>query len=299
MADAQPPSDLHHQAETAAAALPPLLVAAERVAATVSQGVHGRRRVGQGETFWQFRRYEFGDSTQLIDWRQSAKSDPVFVRELEWEAAQSVWLWVDRSPSMIYRSNADLPDKGWRAKVLALALTVLLIRAGERVALMGSGMVPASGRTALLRLVDALERPEDPSTDGLPETEFVPRYGRVVMFADFLEPLENIRATVARLSGHGIQGHLVQVLDPAEETLPFSGRIEFEGAEGEGRVLIGRVESVRQAYREELAHHQAGLDALAASFGWTVTRHHTPVPPEKVLMALYLMLSETWPGRGN
>ena len=93
-------SDLHHRAEELAAHLPPLLVAAERVAATVSQGVHGRRRVGQGETFWQFRRYQFGDSTQLIDWRQSAKSQPVYVRETEWEAAQSVWLWRDGSPSM-------------------------------------------------------------------------------------------------------------------------------------------------------------------------------------------------------
>ncbi|MEE9317806.1 MAG: DUF58 domain-containing protein, partial [Rhodospirillales bacterium] len=70
-------SEIHQKAEEFAAYLPPLLVAAKRVAATVSQGVHGRRRVGQGETFWQFRRYEFGDSTQLIDWRQSAKSQPV------------------------------------------------------------------------------------------------------------------------------------------------------------------------------------------------------------------------------
>ena len=84
-------SDIHHKAEELAALLP-LMVAAERVAATVSQGVHGRRSVGQGETFWQFRRYGFGDSTQLIDWRQSAKSQPVYVRETEWEAAQSVWL---------------------------------------------------------------------------------------------------------------------------------------------------------------------------------------------------------------
>src|SRR3546814_6131026 len=84
------PLPLRHRAEQLAATLPPLLVAAERVAATVAQGVHGRRRVGQGETFWQYRHYDFGDQPQSIDWRQSAKSDMVFVRQMEWEAAQSV-----------------------------------------------------------------------------------------------------------------------------------------------------------------------------------------------------------------
>src|SRR3954451_5604219 len=98
-----------HRSESVAARLPPLLVAAERVAATVAQGVHGRRRVGTGETFWQYRRYEPGDSAARIDWRQSAKTQPVYVRENEWEAAQSVWLWHDRSDSMNWRSTPHLP----------------------------------------------------------------------------------------------------------------------------------------------------------------------------------------------
>lgn len=292
MADPLDRPDLHHEAETAAAGLPALLVAAERVASTVSQGVHGRRRVGQGETFWQFRRYEFGDSTQMIDWRQSAKSDPVYVRELEWEAAQSVWLWVDGSPSMDYASDANTGTKGWRAKVLAMALTSLLIRAGERVALMGSGMIPATGRNTLLRLASILEHPEGVQTASLPGPEFVPRHGRVILFGDFLAPLNETRAAIARLADHGVEGHLVQILDPSEETLPFDGRVEFEGPEGEGTIMIGRVESVRQAYAEELAHHQAGLDAVARSFGWSLTRHMTHRPPETVLMTLYQLLSQ-------
>ena len=99
-----PLAALRQRAEEAAAALPPLLVAAERVAATVAQGVHGRRRVGQGETFWQFRQYQPGDAASRIDWRESAKSQRLYVRETEWEAAQSVWLWRDGSASMDYTS---------------------------------------------------------------------------------------------------------------------------------------------------------------------------------------------------
>ena len=111
-------AQLQHRAEQAAAALPPLLVAAERVAATVAQGVHGRRRVGQGETFWQFRQYQPGDAATRIDWRESAKSQRLYVRETEWEAAQSVWLWRDASPSMEYASSKAIPTKRERADLL-------------------------------------------------------------------------------------------------------------------------------------------------------------------------------------
>ena len=181
----------HNRAEQLATSIPPLLVAAERVASTVSQGVHGRRRVGQGETFWQFRRYEFGDSVQLIDWRQSAKSDPVYVRETEWEAAQSVWLWRDGSPSMAFQSGLGIEMKRERADLLVLALTSLLVRGGERVALLGTGMNPASGRAVLNRLWTMIEGGQTPN-DSLPKPELLPRFARVVMFGDFLSPLNQV-----------------------------------------------------------------------------------------------------------
>src|SRR5271157_875155 len=128
-----PPAALQVRAEQAAAVLPPLLVAAERVAATVAQGVHGRRRVGQGETFWQFRQYEPGDAASRIDWRESAKSQRFYIRETEWEAAQSVWLWRDPSPSMDYGSaeyisGAEWPSKRNRAELLLVAMASLLVR---------------------------------------------------------------------------------------------------------------------------------------------------------------------------
>lgn len=289
-----PRPDVRHRAEELAAGLPPLLVAAERVAATVSMGVHGRRRVGQGETFWQFRRYEFGDSTQLIDWRQSAKSQPVYVRETEWEAAQSVWLWRDGSPSMDYQSSAAVTRKGERAEVLLLALASLLIRGGEHVTLLGSGVTPASGRGMLLRLWSLLKAQQKRQRDreSLPAFELLPRYGRVVLMGDFLSPLEDVRRAIGAFADLGVRGYLLQILDPAEETLPFSGRVLFDGMEDEGDILIGRVESMRDDYRHELADHNEGVKALARSVGWTYALHHTDRPPEAALMALYLGLSQ-------
>lgn len=274
------------RADELSSRLPPLLVAAERVAATVAQGVHGRRRVGMGESFWQFRRYQAGDAATAIDWRQSAKSDPVFVRENEWEAAQSVWLWRDASPSMAYRSSTELATKRDRADLLTLALAVLLVRGGERVALIGGGQMPRSGRTMLGRL--AIELGADvPEASELPTPAGLPRHAQVVIMGDLLSPLSGINETVSDFSARGITGHLLQILDPSEETLPFDGRIEFRGLEGEPEEVVPRVETIRDAYVERLKAHQAGLSTLARAAGWTFAIHRTDRPPQTALLALY------------
>jgi len=286
------------RAEQLAATLPPLLVAAERIAATVQQGVHGRRRVGSGETFWQFRRYQPGDSPQRIDWRQSAKADPVFVREMEWAAAQSVWLWRDASPSMRWRSREQWPEKLAHADLLTLALAVLLVRGGERVALLGSGQSPGLSSATLERMALLLERiagEDGASQPGLPPDEVLPRHGQVVFIGDFLSPLPQIDDALRKFAERGLKGHVLQVLDPAEETLPFAGRIRFEGLEGEGEKLLPRVESVRDTYLSRIHAHHDGLAALTRALGWSFASTRTDRPPHMALLALYLRLSEAGP----
>jgi uncharacterized protein (DUF58 family) len=284
-APAQPA--LRQRAEQLAASLPPLMAAAERVAATVAQGVHGRRRVGPGESFWQFRRYQPGDAAGRVDWRQSAKSQKYFVRENEWEAAQSVWLWRDGSASMRYRSAAAETEKLERATLLLLALAALLIRGGERVALLGAQERPASGRAALTRLAERLLGDGEAETASLPAPERLPRHARLVLIGDFLSPLPELDRLVRDYAGQGLRGHLLQTLDPAEEDLPFRGRTRFEGVEGEGQLTVGRAETLREAYVNRLAARREALAGLARSVGWTAAFHRTDRAPQTALLALY------------
>jgi len=281
--------ETRQRAEHTAASLPALLVAAHRIASTVQQGVHGRRQPGTGETFWQYRRYQFGDPASEVDWRQSAKSVPLYVREQEWEASQSIWLWRDPSASMDYRSK-DVPDtKADRATILLLAVAALLLRGGEQVALLGHGRRPARGIAALNRLAETLVR--DTSDGGLPAREQLPRHAQVVLIGDFLDPTETVHGAVKWLNNAAVVGHLLQVLDPAEEDLPFSGRARFAGLEGEQSMVIGRVEAVREEYHRRLAAQRAELTAIARSNGWTFLTHRTDRPPETALLSLYLGLS--------
>jgi uncharacterized protein (DUF58 family) len=290
---------LRHRAEEAAAALPPLLVAAERIAATVAQGVHGRRRVGQGETFWQFRQYQPGDAASRIDWRESAKSQRLYVRETEWEAAQSVWLWRDASASMDYSSADFVPGGDWptkleRSELLLVALASLLVRGGERLCLLGSATPPMSGRIALSRLVDLLEHDGAHAASaraGLPVVEKLPRAGQLVLIGDFLGALDATNKIVAGFAAAGIAGHILQIVDPAEEDLPFDGRVRFEGVEERGDLLVSRVENIRGAYAGRFREHREGLRRIAQAVGWSFSAHRTDRPPSLALLALHTALA--------
>jgi uncharacterized protein (DUF58 family) len=293
-------------AEALGGTLPPLLVAAERVAATVAQGVHGRRRTGRGDSFWQYRPFAEGDAAQRVDWRQSARSDRLFVRETEWEAAQTVYLWVADGAGMRWHS-AGAPPKRDRAVLLTMALASLLLRAGEHVRLLGSAPHPASGRPALPAIATLLGQqagPErGPHGQGRPPEQALPprlpmaRHAHVVLMGDFLEPLSDIREAMAYFAAIPVTGHILQVIDPAEAELPFRGRIRFEGpgrtpkGVAGGGILVPRVEDIRAAYHERLADQIAGIAAIAAASGWRASLHRTDHPPGAALLSLYEALA--------
>lgn len=275
--------------------MPAALVAATRIADTVEQGLHGRRRAGPGDAFWQFRPYQSGDAIARIDWRRSAKAEIVYIREREWAAAATVYLWRDASASMRYRSAKTLPEKFERANVLTLALAALLLRAGERVALLDaegqSATRAAIGPTALERIAAALLRARG-AGDSEPPDRPLPRHAQLVLVGDFLSPLPLLSERLHRFADRVGRGHLLQILDPAEESLPFLGRVKFEGMENEGSALISRVESLRDQYSAKLADHHHGLAAMARSMGWSITRIATDRPPEIALLALLRLLTE-------
>ncbi|MGA9796183.1 MAG: DUF58 domain-containing protein [Rhizomicrobium sp.] len=277
---------LAHAAEALAAGLPPLLVSAERLASAVSLGVHGRRKAGMGETFWQFRRYGSEDPSSAVDWRQSAKSQHLFVREREWEAAEAVWFWRDGSANMQFKSDAASDSKADRATLLALALGSLLVRSGERIALLGDGHAPSSSRAAVRRIAhELIELPQ--SDASLPPDAAVARNSQIVWLSDFLAPLGEIETAMHRLARAGLTGHLVHIVDPAEEDFPFTGRTRFESARRDMSEVFGRAESVQGEYRARFRAHSETLTALAGRLGWSYLAHRTDKRAETALVALY------------
>ena len=282
---------LETEAHGLADRLPDLVLEAVRISSTIAHGIHGRRRAGPGETFWQFRQYEQLDAATMIDWRRSASSDHLYIREREWEAAHTVWLWPDLSPSMTFKSHLSTTTKRDRAIVLMLAAAELLVRGGERVGLMGLSR-PTASRKAASRLAETLAMNTNAAelTTGLPPAVRLARFSGALLFSDFLDPVEQIIERMRAIAGTGVAGHLVQILDPAEESLPYDGRAEFVGLEGGERWIADRVESLRERYQAKLAAHREELTEAAKKLGWTLLVHHTDRSAAEPLLTLVMRL---------
>ncbi len=277
------------EAKIIAEAMPDMLIEARRVAATVIAGWHGRRTSGRGETFWQFRPFVPGEAAASIDWRRSARDEHLFVREKEWEAAHTMWMWVDLSPSMDFRSRLATVSKQNRAIVLTLALADLLATAGERIGLLGA-TDPILARNGAERLAAALPlAARDPQA---PNTRSLRRFADVIMIGDFLDPWEETEKTLTAILGAGAHAHLVQVVDPIEETFPYAGRTEFHDPETGARHLVTRAERYRDEYHDRLAALRDRLAEICRRLDWTFLIHRTDRPATEPLLALHARLAD-------
>ncbi len=288
------PLTLRQQAEYAGASVPALVAAAEKAVAGVLAGEHAQRKPGHGEKFWQYREYTESDRPQDIDWRQSAKGDRLFVREKEWQTTQTAFLWCAGGAGMDYASQTKLMRKSDAAKILTMAFAVLLTRAGELVGLLDDGHKAGRTEKTLSKMAELLV--SSPSPNPLPakqnEVLFASNnanksYGlasreraisancSLVLIGDFLEPVEEIERSFAELKPLASACYVVQVLDPAEIALPFSGRAVFRFPGGSEYEQVENVESVRNIYQERIRNHIEDVRALCRRNDWGYILHRT------------------------
>lgn len=274
------------RAQSLAARLPALVLAAQRLAASASPGRHGRRRPGAGEQFWQYRDARDGDSPRAVDWRRSARGERLYIREREWESVETLVLDIDDGAGMDFAGNSkDAKDGGGvetkreRALLLGLALAALALDGGERVA--AYARTPAfSGPGALDRLATGLLLPR----------QATPCAGRLALIGDFLEPPETIAAGLAARAASTRGGVLVQVLDPAECDFPWRGRVLFEGMAAEAPEDVASAEEIASLYRDRLGAQRLAVAAAAEAARLVPLFHRTDAPPATMLAAMRVAL---------
>lgn len=282
--------DTIERARARADLIPSLLIEARRVANTVFSGWHGRRKRGVGENFWQFRPYTPGESMSKIDWRRSARDENhIYVQDKEWQATHTVWLWVDESPSMLFKSDFATVSKQSRALVLAFAMAELLAKSGERVGWLGLTR-PILSRNAAEKLAEALILGNQQTK--FPDKPDLGRYSDLIVFSDFLDPVEETTKNLNNLFSYGTRGHVVQLIDPVEETFPYKGRVEFSDPESGEKFTAGNAEILKTQYETEIATRTKALDQLGKKLGWSFTRHHTDNLASKALIKLHTHLGE-------
>ena len=278
------------QSRTLAASLPRLMLESRRIAATVIHGLHGRRRSGSGENFWQYRRFVSGEPAQNVDWRRSARDDHLYVREREWEASHTVWIWPDRSPSMAFASTLASDSKLDRSLIVAFALAEVLVQGGERVGVPGL-LRPTASRNVIEKMAEAILH--DPTERVSLPPSFAPSpLSEVVLLSDLWVPMSEVRSKITQLSATGAHGHVIQIVDPAEESFPYSGRIEFIEPEGAGSVTAGRAEAWRNDYQAIVERHRAAIRAETDLRGWSFAIHRTDRPASELLLVLHSRMGD-------
>ena len=283
------PPTLRERSEAEASRLPPLLARAEHLAGTVLLGEHGRRRAGLGDDFWQYRPAQIGDSKRLIDHRRSARGDMQYVREREWQIAQSVMLWVDQGASMRFTSDKELSAKIDRARLLALAIAILLIRGGERVGLTGTTLPPRRGNAQILRLAGAFAE-VDAQEYAPPEHRAMIPHSKAVFLSDFLGDMQEVTLALTKAADRGVRGVLLQVLDPEEELFSYRGRTLFKSVGGTVAHETLKAGDLRERYLERLASRRDELTRLTRATGWQLGLHHTGDSAQSALLWLYRAL---------
>lgn len=281
---------LRSGAEGLTGALPPLMAEAEHLAATVMLGAHGRRRVGMGDEFWQYRPAQPGDDARQIDWRRSGRSDAHFVQEKEWQAAQSVMLWVDDAQSMDFASEKNLSSKNDRARLLAMAVAILLIRGGERVALSNLGTPPRSGELQLMRIANGLFQDAERPEYGVPSVQGMLPHSRAMFVSDFLGDIASFAERLTHAADQGVKGVVLQILDPQEESFPFDGRTIFESMGRSVSHETLKASDLRGRYLERMAERKDQLENLARRTGWQYYCHHTSDSAQSALLWIYSAL---------
>ncbi|MFT8417848.1 MAG: DUF58 domain-containing protein [Acetobacter sp.] len=290
-------ADMACAAQALATRMPDLLLHASQMATTLAAGLHPQRRAGWGDTFWQYRPAQPGEPVNRIDWRQSARTARAHVRETEAEAPQTVLLWCDFSGSMQWRSSSALPGKLDRAVVLLLAIAALLLRNGERVLLLSpSGVMPLPpASSALERLalgLSALATNATATVAALPAAAFVPRHARLLLASDLLCPAPQLQDCLRQLAAHPARAHVLHISDPAENTLPYSGRTEFSGLEHEALLELPHVQSLRADYSTLVTARTQWLEQTVSRSGHTLAHHQTDTAPLPTLLALHAQMSQ-------
>ncbi len=266
--------------------LPRVVLEARRVAASIA-GVHGRRRAGPGETFWQFRPLGSGESATRIDWRRSARDGKLYVREREWEAAHTVHLWMDRSASMGFASHLAKDSKVDRALVTGLALAEVLVEAGERVAHLGLTSPSASPRI-IEQLAEAIASDASGLESDMPPALPLSPQSEAIIITDALSDIGGWAERIAMIASRGCKGHLVLIADPIEETFPFAGQAELFDLEAGLKLRVGDTAIWREDYLKRLESHREALLGACNKAGWTMMIHRT----DKLASTMVLTMAE-------
>lgn len=272
-----------------------LKLRARYVVEGVLAGLHRSPHRGSSVEFAEYKEYAPGDDIKHIDWRAYARNDRYYVKQFEDETNLRAYILLDTSGSMLFGSGEV--TKLVYGQTLAASLAHLLLRQTDAPGLMlfdaRAGMfLPPSSRTRHLDdLISVLERPipagQGTSIEEALNTiaERVRRRSMIVLISDMLDASQQTQHLLRVLRSRRMDVALFHLVDPHEMTLPYEGLTEFEGMEGDGRLLVDP-DDIRSTYQAMFAEHLEQVERLSRESQVDYHRVVTDVPFDKPLLGL-------------
>jgi len=269
-----------HVAATLAGRLPELELHARKLVFDIRNGIHGIKNAGHGDLFWQHRPLASGEAMGAVDWRRSARTDDLYIREYERVSPQHYWIWIDLSASMSYKSEAIYDTKLERAIIVGLALAEIAAAQGDFVGIPGIREL-IRGHNVTYRLANSLKDSILSGHDFNPSL-IPPHDGSLVILSDFWQPADALVKRFKLLSSFQT-GNLVRILDPLEPKFDFKNSVEFIDNESEGRIFLDSPQDFKSTYENKFQDHEIQLKKVAAGLGWPITTHLTNTPALSLL----------------
>lgn len=269
----------------------------------ISQGLSefGPRRLhraGPGTEFYEAREYQEGvDEVRSISARLSARADKLIVVDREAEIRQHIYLWRDGTPSMDYSSKPGaLFTKREAAEVMLLSFAKHLARNEEMVGILDREGTYRGGNASDILAQKLYDVQIIASTEMPVIARKLPRNSTAVLFSDFFMDRETLIKGLSHITGTGLKGYLVMVLDPQEIDFTFKGHTQFEGLEGEGSRKFTKAEAIQAAYQEKMREHIADVKSICEAKGFKFIIQRTDEPLSQGLLSIYGLKPKSPPG---
>lgn len=257
------------RADQNASLYPHFLLKAKHLANSLILGFHGRKEIGIGENFWQFKPYVDGESPKKIDWRQTAKRETTFIQEKEWEAAQKILFVPDFTPSMDYRSLRRLDTKKERAILIITTLAYIFQKSGELFSVQGAPLKFLNSNEQIEKMAKVLIDDKNGLKAPVKASRAIP-----IFIGDFFKPIDEVKKQILSFMNNNQDAFVVQVLDPAEVEFSFKGHVLLSDQD-HNKIEIQKAQNLREEYLKRFEAHQKQIKDLCINLNISYFMHRT------------------------
>ncbi len=277
-------SDLFKTSDEHASLLPKIVFDSEVLSRNIIEGLHASRFSGKGEEFWQFKEYRRGDDISSIDWRKSAASSKILVKQKENETAKTIYFYFDRTKSMLFKSKKSLQNKYQAAVLLTLTLSRMFLKNRENVYHFNNKSVIKCSNDLSSFTEHFLLKENDIN---YPDKSLIADNSICFIVSDFLYDLEAVENFLINLKKKNVGGFLIQVLDPLEINFSVKENLILNDLETNAKLRIDESKEYKDFYDKRLNVLQKGLKSLCKNSNWSYLLYDTNKNIKPVLLEIF------------